>query len=89
MGSPCWGAPQQGAHGPQLERISRRQVTVPSSVLAHHAVVREGFRILQLEMPQQGHGLNRGIAFEDRKDDRLPRPLPAGRGRLRPRLGLR
>ena len=29
MGSPCWGAPQQGLMAPNSSEISRRQVTVP------------------------------------------------------------
>jgi hypothetical protein len=39
---------------------------------AAHAVVRKSVWIAQLQVPQQGHSLDGGIALEDRQEHRFP-----------------
>jgi hypothetical protein len=54
-------------HGPPVTDTPLQRST--------HAVVREGLRIGQLQVPQQGHGLNCGIALEDWHQRRFPHRL--------------
>ena len=69
-------------HAPRLGCLTEDHValwSVQGAPVAHPAlkrpadpIVREGFRMRQLEVPHQGDGLNGGITLEDRQQHRPP-----------------
>ena len=75
-GQPLLGRAPAGAHGPQLERISRRQVTVPVPKTAGHDG--EPFYPQSLE---RGRRSVRAVMLAVRRDVHQGRVHPGGRGR--------